>query len=395
MENLEEMILGINGLGRVGKLLLWTQVARKEFGGIIVNLGREAGNGLNDIIHNIFHYSTYGNLGDYLFGMANRKEVFVEIIDENQKKFRLNGMPVTILTNHRNPAEVRWNPASLVVDATGQFKDPNLAADHGPKGSLRGHLSRESVKKVIVSCPFKLEKDQEMPRDATMFIMGINETVYSPKEHLAISSASCTTTCLSHMLKPLTDAFGTEGLKSLQMLTIHAKTGKQSVLDHMPKEGKTDPVEFRSTQNNIFISTTGAAKALKMVMPEIENVPLSAKSIRVPTVTGSLVVLTASWIADGKMTDSDFSKKDINNIYKEVARQGGGSRYLRFSEKPLVSSDIIGSPNVATVIEGSHTDVVRAGNLVIVTAYGWYDNELGSYVNMLADHVAFVAKSMQ
>ena len=139
------------------------------------------------------------------------------------------------------PADIGWRQerVNLVVETTGQFLDPTLPPEHA-EGSIRGHLDA-GAEKVIASAPFKI-KDQghAMPDDAVTTVMGINDSDYDPRRHRVISNASCTTTCLAHMMKPLLDAFGPNKILSASMATVHAATGSQAVLDRLPKSGKTD-----------------------------------------------------------------------------------------------------------------------------------------------------------
>jgi glyceraldehyde 3-phosphate dehydrogenase len=321
----------------------------------------------------------------------------------------INGVPVKILRETRNPREIAWrdNGVKFVVDTTGVFSDPTT--DPGaPGGALRGHLEAGAVK-VMLSAPFKIKsKGLEMPADAITAVMGINDDDYVASSHNIISAASCTTTCLSYMIKPLMETIGAENLLSASMVTVHAATGSQQVLDRLPKSGATDLRKNRSILNNIILTTTGAAKALALVIPEMKNIGFIAESVRIPTSTGSLIVLVIN-IQDepGNPTRREF----INSLYREFSEN---SEYLVFTEKQNVSSDIIGLPKAAAVIEGSEThtrtasirvNLAKAGIIgtggdtleVPVTQaviYGWYDNELGSYTNMLSDLTVKVAETI-
>ena len=386
--DLKGLTLGINGLGRVGKNLLWTQIARQDFGAVVVNIGRKAGNSLQSIIDYILHDSTYGSLNNYLFGATNQKEASIMILSSDDNyKFVINGLPVAILTKHRVPKEIEWQGANIVVDTTGKFNNPAMPDDDSM--SVRGHFYSESVKKIIVSSPFKLKSGEMIPKDATTIVLDINEGSYDSRCHDIISNASCTTTCLAHMLKPLVQTFGVENLQSVTMQTIHAFTGKQQVLDRLPKEDEVDPVKFRATHNNIFLTTTGAAKTLELVMPEIKQIPFTAFSARIPTNTGSVIFLVANWNLSNRPNLSAF---DINQVYEEFARV---SKRFQFTNRPVVSTDIIGSPKAAAIIDGNHTAVMHGKNSLVTTLiYGWYDNELGSYINILADQAVAIARSI-
>lgn len=387
------MKLGINGLGRIGKLSIWHHVARKHFSAIVANIGREVGTGLEDLACSLETDSTYGSLAYYLHGHKGGR--VIENLNNADGTMTINGMPVKILRETRNPKEIKWkeNDIQLVVDTTGVFTDPTAEPDAG-RGALRGHLHAGAVK-TILSAPFKIKtKGASMPDDAVTMVKGINDDDYDSSRHCLISAASCTTTCLSYMIKPLMNHLGAENFMSASMITVHAATGTQQVLDRLPATNATDLRKNRSILNNIILTTTGAAKALGLVIPEMKDVGFIAESVRIPTATGSLVILILN-LRDDKNNPSD--RDVINSIYKKFAES---SPYLVCSEKQNVSTDIIGSPFAATVIESTETQVRTAsvnGTDTPVTQaviYGWYDNELGSYTNMLGEHIVSVAETM-
>lgn len=405
------MKLGINGLGRIGKLSLWHHVSRKHFSEIIVNTGRDIGQGLQDLAAAIERDSSYGRLSNYLHGHKGGR--VIEELNEDTGTMQINGVPVKILRESRNPGNISWqeNDVQLVVDTTGVFKDPTADADDA-KGSLRGHL-HAGAEKVLLSAPFKIKaRGLGMPDDAITMVMGINDEDYAASKHSVISAASCTTTCLSYMMKPLMESIGADNFLSASMVTVHAATGSQQVLDRLPKTGATDLRKNRSILNNIILTTTGAAKALSQVIPEMKNIGFIAESVRVPTSTGSLIILVLNLQDD---LDSPFNRAQINGIYEEYAQN---SKYLQFSENQNVSCDIIGVPEAAAVIEGTEThtrtatipvnlkmtkvgsslsdddDPILQVPVTQAVIYGWYDNELGSYTNMLGDLTVKVARSM-
>lgn len=432
--------LGINGLGRIAKLSIWHHVERKYFSEIVVNIGREVGTRIEDIAHFVENDSTYGSLHNYLYG-ARAKRV-IEQLDEKSGSFVIDGIKATFLRKARNPSHIGWKDhrVDLVVDATGSFIDPTAAPDD-PKGSVRGHLV-SGARKVVVSAPFKIkDKGLSMPDDAVTTVMGINDSEFDPKRHVIVSNASCTTTCLAYLVKPLLDYLGAERILSAAMTTVHAATSSQSVLDRAPKAGATDLRKTRSAFNNIILTSTGAAKALGLVIPEMRRIGFIAESVRIPVSSGSLIIL-AVMIQDESMVNP-IGREQINNIYKTaVSHYPEG--YLVFSEKQNVSSDIIGQPRAAAVIEGFenhtrtsavHIDAERVQSAMayldetgspsasasVETAqlrsisseesrprqkrfievpvtqaviYGWYDNELGSYTNMLGDRTVTIAELM-
>ena len=411
-------VLGINGFGRIGKLTLWHHVGRKYFDEIVVNIGRQVGVSLEDIAHYVERDSTYGWLHGYLYG--HQAQPVVSEIDESSGTMVLDGVKIQFLRTRRNPAEIEWNDhdVRLVVDTTGQFLDPTLEADH-PRGAARGHLE-SGVEKVILSAPFKI-KDQRAPTpdDAVTTVMGINTSDYDSRRHKIISNASCTTTCLAHMMKPLINAFGPKKIMSASMATVHAATGSQEVLDRLPKAGKTDLRKNRSIMNNIILTSTGAAKTLRLVIPEMEEIAFIAESVRIPTVTGSLIILVIN--LQEEPNGAWVKRELINDIYRQAAADSPEG-YLYYTEKQNVSGDIVGMPKVAATIEGheTHSRTAEAaidlanvpglekellsnlgGGTVVripvtqAVIYGWYDNEMGSYVNMLGDRTVSIAELMQ
>ncbi len=420
-ERLVPMKLGINGLGRIAKLSIWHHVERQYFSELVVNTGREVGMNLQDVALFIEKDSTYGALHNYLYGYRARR--VIEELDEKSGSMRVNGVKVTILRKHRNPAEIGWRDqgVELVVDATGAFVDPTALPDDA-KGSLRGHLAA-GAKKAILSAPFKIkDKSKEMPPDAVTTVMGINDADYDPKRHLLVSNASCTTTCLAYMVKPLVDYFGSERILSASMTTVHAATSSQQVLDRAPKAKATDLRKNRSVMNNIILTTTGAANALALVIPEMKRIGFIAESVRIPTTSGSLIILVV--LIQDESLRQPISREIINGIYRQAAEHFPEG-YLVYSEEQNVSSDIIGLPRAAAVIEArenhTRTSAVRLDMQRVVNSwtgdsvkpllaeqdkvfeipvtqaviYGWYDNELGSYTNMLGDRTVSVAQLLR
>ena len=344
-------VLGINGFGRIGKLTVWHHIARKYFAELIVNVGRPVGTSMADIAHYLERDSTYGWLHAYLYGQSARP--VISAVDEIEGSMSADGVKITFLRSHRNPVHIGWRDygVDLVVDTTGRFLDPTLDANHDG-GSLRGHLE-SGANKVIASAPFKLEdKNIGMPEDVITTVMGINSNDFDPKRHRLISNASCTTTCLAHMMKPLIDAFGAKRIMSASMATVHAATGSQQVLDRLPKAGKTDLRKNRSIINNIILTSTGAANALRLVIPEMEQIAFIAESVRIPANTGSLIILVVNF--QEEPSGERIGREQINSIFRQAA-QVDPNGYLIFTERQNVSSDVVGMPRAATIIEG-HRD---------------------------------------
>ena len=408
-------VLGINGMGRIGKLTLWNHVGRKYFSEIVVNIGRKAGTSLEDVALYVEKDSTYGSLHQYLHGYKAKK--VIENIDEDKGTMVIDGVPVTVLRESRNPRNIPWKEygAKVVVEATGKFKDPTTPPD-SKEGAARGHIEA-GAEKVIVSAPFKIkEKGHAMPEDATTIVIGINDDKYDPLRHRVISAASCTTTCLAYMIKPLLDHFGPKKILNASMATVHAATGTQEVLDRLPKQGATDLRKNRSIMNNIILTTTGAAKTLGLVIPEMNQIGFSAESVRIPTSAGSLIILVVTF--SDEVGGPAINRTLINNLYRD-AEEKEKRGYIKYTDEQNVSSDIVGHFGPATIIEGHETHTRTAfatlelskfskllrdllkqlpENLEIpitqAVIYGWYDNEMGSYTNMLGDLTVKIASTV-
>lgn len=408
--------LGINGFGRIGKLTLWHHVGRKYFSEIIVNIGRAVGTSLEDIGHYTERDSTYGLLHGFLYGQTSKS--LISDIDEDTGEMNIDGVKVRFLRSSRNPAELNWKShgVKLVVDTTGKFLDPTLPPDF-PQGSVRGHLEA-GADKVIVSAPFKIKDNgKAMPDDSVTTVMGINDNVYDPRRHKIVSNASCTTTCLAHMIKPLLNALGPKRILSASMATVHAATGSQQVLDRLPKTGATDLRKNRSIMNNIILTSTGAANALRLVIPEMAEIGFIAESVRVPISSGSLIILVMN--LQEELSGEPISREMLNDIFQQAATDDIKG-YLHYTDEQNVSGDIIGMPRAAAIIEGhvTHTrtaeqiidlkkvprlekeflsslkEVVIRIPITQAVIYGWYDNEHGSYVNILGDRTVSIADDM-
>lgn len=394
--------LGINGLGRIGKLVLWNQLANRRFDGVVINIGRKVGKNIDDLIQTIEMDTTYGSLSKFLYGVKGSGSV-IKVIDSEKLLLEIDGMPVKILVSERNPMFIPWKDEDVrvVIDCTGQYVDP-VAAHDIPNGSLRGHLIG-GAQKVILSAPFKIKNpSSKIADDSIMMVYGINHLQYNPDKHHVISAASCTTTGISHMIKPLLDDEESSKILTASMSTVHAATNTQSVLDSVPKANTSDLRKSRSIFNNIILSTTGAAKALESIIPQIQEIGFMADSVRIPINTVSLITLNITFSAGLEAKGNPIiNRKYLNDIYKRAAL-GPQKDLLFFSERQNVSSDLMGL-KAAIVIEGYETHT-RTGfihlpasaleiygiqakniNLPVTHAkiFGWYDNEFGSYVNSL------------
>ncbi len=254
----------------------------------------------------------------------------------------------------RDPANLKWADVGVdvVVESTGFFTDATKA---------RAHVDNGGAKKVIISAPASNE-------DVTV-VMGVNHTTYDPDAHTVISNASCTTNCLAPMAKALHEGLGiNKGL----MTTIHAYTADQNLQDNIHK----DPRRARAAALNLVPTSTGAAKAIGLVLPELKG-KLDGYAMRVPVPTGSATDLSFE-------ASRETSVDEVNEIMKAAA----DGKYLRYSTDPLVSTDIVTDP-ASCIFDAPLTKVI--GNQVKVL--GWYDNEWG-YSNRLADLIDYVGKSL-
>lgn len=407
-------LLGINGMGRIGKLTFWNHLVVRHFDGYVINAGREVGRNLHDVIHFLTNDSTYGSLDRFLYGYTGKK-CEAKIINEAEGLIELDGMSVKILRHERNPKNINWakEGVKIVVECTGTFLDPTIPADHA-KGSARGHLEA-GAEKVIVSAPFSIkDSSMRMPEDSGLFVYGINHMTYDPAKHHVLSSASCTTTGLAHMMKPLLETEETSQIITASMSTVHSATNNQDILDAVPGARSSDLRKNRAALNNIIPTSTGAAKALEEVLPQIKEFGFMADSVRVPTSTVSLIALNITFRTKLSETGEPIlSREFINNIYKKAA-QGAQKDLLIFSEDQNVSADFQGY-RASCIIEGHETHT-RTGFLQLDSAvlkeygmenakdvripvthakiFGWYDNEFGSYVNSLGKLTVYVDKNM-
>jgi glyceraldehyde 3-phosphate dehydrogenase (phosphorylating) len=332
--------VGINGFGRIGRNF-WKAVnaAGSDRGIEIV-----AANDLGDV-------ATMAHLLKYDTVMGNLKEP----VSVSGDTIRVGGKSIKILAE-RDPAHLPWADlgVDVVLESTGRFTNGKQAAAHIEGGA----------RKVIISAPAKEE-------DITI-VMGVNDDQYDPASHHIISNASCTTNCVAPMAKVLLDNFGI--VKGL-MTTIHAYTQDQMLQDGPHKDLR----RARAAAQNIIPTSTGAAKATSLVIPELKG-KLDGYSLRVPVITGSITDLVVE-------LGTDATKDEVNAAYK-AASEGALKGILYYTEDPIVSSDIIASPASCT-FDASIT--MAYGNQVKV--FGWYDNEWG-YSCRLADLTVLVASRL-
>jgi len=329
--------IGINGFGRIGRQSMKAMLERHPGELEIVAI-----NDLTDTktnAHLLKYDSTYGR--------------FPGEVETTEDSLIVNGHKIKVLAL-RDPGQIPWGDygVDIVIESVGIFTDAEKAGAH-----LRG-----GAKKVIISAPAKGE-------DLTM-VLGVNEHMYDPAKHHIISNASCTTNCLAPAAKVLNDTFGIErGL----MNTIHSYTNDQRILDQVHKDLR----RARTAAVNIIPTTTGAARALALVIPELKG-RFDGMSLRVPTVTVSVVDFVAT-------VRKETSRDEVNDAFKAAAA-GALNGILDYTEEPLVSTDFRGDSH-SSIIDGLST-MVLGGNMVKVIA--WYDNEWG-YSSRIADVAAFIA----
>jgi glyceraldehyde 3-phosphate dehydrogenase len=333
--------VGINGFGRIGRQSLKAMLDRHPHDIEVV--------GINDITDtetnaHLFRYdSTYG-----------RYPGKVEVIDND---LVIDGKRIKVFAQ-RDPAQIPWGEvgAQLVVESTGLFTD-------GPKAAAHLH---DTVKKVIISAPAKGE-------DITI-VLGVNQDKYDPALHHIISNASCTTNCLAPAAKVIYDTFGIE--KGL-MTTVHSYTNDQRILDVVHKDLR----RARAAAQNIIPTTTGAARALALVIPELKG-KFDGFSLRVPTPTVSVVDFVAT------LTKPAASVQAINDAFRAAA-EGPLNGILDITDEPLVSTDFRGDTH-SSIVDGQST-MLLGDNFVKVIA--WYDNEWG-YSCRVSDLASFIGERL-
>jgi len=328
--------VGINGFGRIGRNVVRAGLHRNDVEFVAVN-------DLTDT-KTLAHLLKY----DSVLGPLH------EEISSDSDSITVGGKKIKVFAI-KDPAELDWASvgAQIVVESTGRFTDAKDAAKH-----MRG-----PVKKVIISAPAKGE-------DITV-VLGVNDSSYDPAKHNIISNASCTTNCLAPVAKVLHEKFGIE---KGSMTTIHSYTNDQNVLDFPHKDLR----RARAAGLNMIPTTTGAAKAIGLVMPELKG-KLDGYSMRVPTPDVSVVDLVA-------VLSKNTTTEEVNAALKEAANNGLKG-ILGYTEDPVVSSDMLHNPN-SSIVDAGMTKVLD-GNLAKVVS--WYDNEWG-YSCRVVDLIAFLAK---
>jgi glyceraldehyde 3-phosphate dehydrogenase len=327
--------VGINGFGRIGRNVVRAGLHRNDVEFVAVN-------DLTDT-KTLAHLLKY----DSVLGPLH------EEVTADEDSITVAGKKIKVFAQ-KDPALLDWASvgASVVVESTGRFTDANDAKKH-----LRG-----PVKKVIISAPAKNE-------DLTI-VLGVNDSMYDPKKHNIISNASCTTNCLAPVVKVLNDKFG---IQKGSMTTIHSYTNDQNVLDFPHKDLR----RARAAALNMIPTTTGAAKAIGLVMPQLKG-KLDGYAMRVPTPNVSVVDFVA-------VLEKPTTTEEVNAALKSAATNGLKG-VLGYTEDPVVSSDMMHNSN-SSIVDAQMTKVLD-GNLVKVVS--WYDNEWG-YSCRVVDLIKFLA----
>jgi glyceraldehyde 3-phosphate dehydrogenase len=327
--------VGINGFGRIGRNIFRASLGDDLIDFVAVNDITDTGT----LAHLLKYDSVLGNLA--------------HDISAGENAIKVDGEQFLVFSE-RDPAAIPWESvgAEIVIESTGRFTKAEDAKKH-----LRG-----TVKKVIISAPAKNE-------DITI-VLGVNEERYDPRAHHLISNASCTTNCLAPVAKVIHEKFG---IRSAQMTTIHSYTNDQQLLDLPHKDLR----RARAAALSMIPTSTGAAKAVALVLPELRG-RFDGISVRVPTPNVSLVDVVME-------VEQETTTEAVNKALKDAANKELRG-ILAFSEEPLVSSDFKGNPN-SSIVDGEFTKVI-GGHLVKVLS--WYDNEWG-YSCRVRDLVKYIA----
>jgi glyceraldehyde 3-phosphate dehydrogenase len=329
--------VGINGFGRIGRLVLRAGIDNKNIEFVAVN---DLPVGTKTLAYLLKYDST--------FGILNKQ------IESTEDSLVVDGGQCKVLS-YKSPAQIPWKDfgIDIVVESTGIFREKEKAAGHIDSGA----------KKVIISAPAKGE-------DITI-VLGANEDRYDPRKHNIISNASCTTNCLAPMVKVLLDNFG---IKSGLMTTIHSYTNDQRILDFPHKDLR----RARAAAVSMIPTTTGAALAIGKVIPELKG-KLDGLAIRVPTPDVSLTDLSC-------VTEKTISKEAINESFRK-ASQTNLKGILEYSDAPLVSKDFVGN-SYSCIFDSELTRVITPN---LVKILGWYDNEWG-YACRVVDLIEYISK---
>jgi glyceraldehyde 3-phosphate dehydrogenase len=334
--------IGINGFGRIGR-----QVVRAAKDQGVADLDFVAVNDLTDT-RTLAHLFKYDSV----------HRTYQGDVEAGTDSILIDGDDIKVLAQ-KDPAALPWKDlgVDIVLESTGRFTDASAARKHIDVGA----------KKVLISAPAKGE-------DITI-VMGVNSDKYDSSKHTIVSNASCTTNCLVPMVKVIRDAFG---FRHGSMVTIHSYTNDQQILDLPHKDLR----RARAAALSMIPTTTGAAKATSLVIPEVKG-KIDGSSIRVPTPDVSYTILTV------EIEKAGATKESVNTAFKKAAAEGPLQGIIRYTEEELVSSDFIGDP-ASCILDAKTTNVIDG---TLVTVQGWYDNEWG-YASRCVDMLRFMGSRL-
>jgi glyceraldehyde 3-phosphate dehydrogenase len=340
----EKLRLAINGFGRIGRCFLRSAIKDKEFMEMIDIVAINDMTDAKTLVHLLKYDSVFGRFDG-------------TVMVKNEDSLSVNGLEIRVLSE-KEPSKLPWRDMKIdiVLESSGKFNDAREA---------RKHITEAGAKRVIISAPAK-------GPDATI-VLGVNEGEFDNKKHNIISMASCTTNCLAPVVKVINDRFGIE---KGYMTTTHAFTNDQRLLDLPHKDLR----RARSATMSIIPTTTGAAKAIGTIIPELEG-KIDGMALRVPVSSGSITDMVFT-------LKKEVTKEEVNNALKQ-ASEANLKGVLEYTEEPIVSADIIGNPH-SSIVDGLSTMVLGNKNNVI-KILSWYDNEWG-FASRLVSLIKFIAK---
>ncbi len=328
--------VAINGFGRIGRMVFRAAMKDRRINLVAVNDLTDT----KTLAHLLKYDSVHG--------------VLPEDVGHTDGLLTIGRQKVQVFAE-KEPAKLPWKKLKIdvVVESTGRFTDPVKAAEHLSAGA----------KKVVISAPCKCEENKVCPVNTTTLVYGVNHTIYNPKIHHIISNASCTTNCVAPVLKVVQDHIG---IKTCFFSTIHAYTADQHLVDSPHKDLRRS----RAAAQNIVPTSSGADIATIEAIPQLAG-KIRGAAFRVPVVDGSVTVFTIE-------TEKDVTPEQINKVFEKEA-QGRFKGLIEYSDKELVSSDIIHNPH-SSILDSKLTKVVNRRMLELVA---WYDNEWGYSCRML------------
>ena len=340
----EKLRLAINGFGRIGRCFLRSAIKDKEFMEMIDIVAINDMTDAKTLVHLLKYDSVFGRFDG-------------TVMVKNEDSLSVNGLEITALSE-KEPSKLPWRDmkVDIVLESSGKFNDAREA---------RKHMTEAGAKRVIISAPAK-------GPDATI-VLGVNEDEFDNKKHNIVSMASCTTNCLAPVVKVINDRFGIE---KGYMTTTHAFTNDQRLLDLPHKDLR----RARSATMSIIPTTTGAAKAIGTIIPELEG-KIDGMALRVPVSSGSITDMVFT-------LKKEVTKEEVNDALKQ-ASEANLKGVLEYTEEPIVSADIIGNPH-SSIVDGLSTMVLGNKNNVI-KILSWYDNEWG-FASRLVSLIKFIAK---